>query len=111
MGKVLVWVVIALVAWAAWRLFVVSKRRTQRARDAAASGTAGTPGAAGDADPEARGAPRAGAPELMMQCAVCGVHLPGSEARFAGGRVYCSDAHRDQATAGAAPERAPHDRR
>jgi hypothetical protein len=47
----------------------------------------------------------------MMQCAVCGVHLPGSEARFAGGRVYCSDAHRDQATAGAAPERAPHDRR
>jgi uncharacterized protein len=116
MGKVLVWVVIALVAWAAWRLFVVSQRRTQRARDAAASGTPGTPGTpgaagGGDADPEARGARRPGAPELMMQCAVCGVHLPGSEARFAGGRVYCSDAHRDQATAGSAPERAPHERR
>jgi hypothetical protein len=35
----------------------------------------------------------------MMQCAVCGIHLPGSEARFAGGRVYCSDAHRDQGAA------------
>lgn len=109
MGKVLVWVVIALVAWVAWRLFVVSQRRSQRARDAAAQGTPGT-GGGGDADPDGRGARRPGAPELMMQCAVCGVHLPGSEARFAGGRVYCSDAHRDQATAGAAPERAPHDR-
>jgi hypothetical protein len=39
----------------------------------------------------------------MMQCAVCGVHLPGSEARFAGGKVFCSDAHRDQGTDGAAP--------
>jgi hypothetical protein len=35
----------------------------------------------------------------MMQCAVCGLHLPGSEARFAGGKVYCSDAHRDRAAA------------
>jgi uncharacterized protein len=110
MGKVLVWVVIALVAWAAWRLFVVSQRRTQRARDAAAQATPGAAGG-GDADPESRGARRPGAPELMMQCAVCGVHLPGSEARFAGGRVYCSDAHRDEAGAAAAPERAPHDRR
>jgi hypothetical protein len=46
----------------------------------------------------------------MMQCALCGVHLPGSDARFAGGRVYCSDAHRDQAASGAPAERAPHDR-
>lgn len=110
MGKVLVWILIALVAWLAWRLFVVSQRRTRRARDAAAGDTPGATGG-GDADPESREVRRPGAPELMMQCAVCGVHLPGSEARFAGGRVYCSDAHRDEAGAAAAPERAPHDRR
>jgi hypothetical protein len=37
----------------------------------------------------------------MLQCAVCGVHVPGSEARFAGGRVYCSDEHRAQGVAAA----------
>jgi uncharacterized protein len=106
MGKVLVWVAIALVVWVAWRLVAAGKRRDGRAGDAAAGGAA----AGGDADPGADGPRRPDAPELMMQCAVCGVHLPGSEARFAGGRVYCSDAHRDQAAAGASAERAPHDR-
>jgi uncharacterized protein len=110
MGKVLSWVAIALVAWAVWRLVVISKRRAERARDAAAGG-AGQASGGGDAEPAGRGARRPDAPELMMQCAVCGVHLPGSEARFAGGRVYCSDAHRDQAAAGAPAERAPNDRR
>lgn len=103
MGKLLVWVAIGLAAWLAWRFVVLSQRRSARsARPDAPPAAEGTDGEARDAAPT---------PELMMQCAVCGVHLPGSEARFAGGRVYCSDAHRDQATAGAAPERAPHDRR
>ena len=105
MGKVLAWVAIALVAWAAWRLLVISKRRAERAR--AASGAAARDARDGS---DAAGARRADAPELMMQCALCGVHLPGSEARFAGGRVYCSDAHRDQAASGAPAERAPNDR-
>lgn len=33
--------------------------------------------------------------EPMVQCAQCGIHLPGSEAvPGADGRVYCSDEHR-----------------
>lgn len=35
----------------------------------------------------------------MVRCAVCGVHLPESEAISSGGRHYCSEAHflqRDQ---------------
>jgi uncharacterized protein len=90
MGKILTWVAIGLAVWAAWRLWTVSQRRVAAARErAAASGAAGGP-TGEDAAPK-----RPGTPELMMRCAVCGVHLPGSEARFAGGRVYCGDAHRD----------------
>ncbi len=33
--------------------------------------------------------------EGMVACAHCGVHLPRSEALAAGGRSYCSAAHRD----------------
>jgi uncharacterized protein len=91
MGKLLVWVAIGVAAWLAWRFVVLSRRRSARAPgpDAPPAG-AGSDGPAPDAAPT---------PELMMQCAVCGIHLPGSEARFAGGRVYCSDAHRDQGAA------------
>lgn len=105
MGKVLTWVAIALVVWAIWRLVTISRRRSARARAASGGEGAGTGPGRDRAGEPARGA----TPELMMQCAVCGVHLPGSEARFGGGRVYCSDAHRDQA-AGAARDRAPDER-
>lgn len=84
MGKLLVWVGVALALWLAWRLVGISRRRAAAAREAAA-GAAARDGAA----------PGRRTPELMMQCAVCGVHLPGTEARFARGRAYCSDAHRD----------------
>lgn len=100
MGKVLVWVGVALAAWVFWRFVLVGRRRMREAgRDASAGGQ-------GDA-PEGTG--RIAAPETMMQCAVCGVHLPASEARFAGGRVYCSDAHRDRGTASAQDEPARRD--
>lgn len=36
---------------------------------------------------------RSRTPDVMMSCAVCGVHLPASEAIFAHGRVYCSEEH------------------
>ncbi|WP_418287992.1 PP0621 family protein [Melaminivora suipulveris] len=44
-------------------------------------------------------APRAGkrqpdAPEAMVRCARCGVHLPQSQALLEDGRSYCCDAHR-----------------
>jgi len=43
---------------------------------------------------------RAGAPQEMVRCAHCGLHLPASDAIAGpGGGVYCSIAHR-QAAAG-----------
>ena len=36
---------------------------------------------------------RAGAAAELVRCAHCGMHLPRSEAREAGGLVYCSDEH------------------
>ena len=36
-----------------------------------------------------------GAPQQMLACAHCGVHLPQAEAQMdAAGRPFCSDAHR-----------------
>jgi uncharacterized protein len=93
MGKVLVWVGIALAAWVVWRFVLVGRRRV---REDAGRDAADAAGSAGAADRAPRGDERIAAPESMMQCAVCGVHLPASEARFARGRVYCSDAHRDR---------------
>lgn len=34
------------------------------------------------------------APEKMVACAHCGVHLPESEGVVDGDRIYCSEAHR-----------------
>lgn len=93
MGKVLTWVLIGLILWGAWRLYTISQRRSERARrDAGAV----PPGDGRDAGGEPA---RVAAPEAMVRCAVCGVHLPGSEARWSGGRTYCGDAHRDEALA------------
>jgi len=43
------------------------------------------------------------APEGMLRCAHCGVHLPASEALQLGKDAYCSPSHRD------AGPRTPHD--
>lgn len=34
-------------------------------------------------------------PQLMVQCARCGVHLPARDAHPGDGHSYCSAAHRD----------------
>ncbi|RQO42264.1 hypothetical protein DBV14_27570 [Variovorax sp. KBW07] len=45
--------------------------------------------------------PAVGAPQAMVRCAHCGLHLPATDAIAGpGGAVYCSPAHRQ---AGAAP--------
>jgi uncharacterized protein len=42
--------------------------------------------------------PPGGAPERMVACAGCGLHLPANEAVTDGtGRVFCGIAHRDAA--------------
>ena len=40
-----------------------------------------------------KGAPPAAAPEDMVRCAHCGVHLPRSESLARDGRQYCSEEH------------------
>ena len=73
-GRLLIWLVLALVAW--WLL------RPRRSKPAA---------------PPAPPAPATPAtPEPMVDCARCGVHLPASEAlRDAQARTFCCSAHRD----------------
>lgn len=39
-------------------------------------------------------APPPAAPQAMLECAHCGLHLPASDAVLDGSRVFCSDAHR-----------------
>jgi uncharacterized protein len=38
-------------------------------------------------------APPAPAPEDMVRCAHCGVHLPRSEGHLSDGKVFCSEEH------------------
>ena len=35
-----------------------------------------------------------GRPAPMLTCAICGTHIPESEAVHAAGKTYCSEAHR-----------------
>jgi uncharacterized protein len=44
-------------------------------------------------------APAARAPEAMVVCAHCGVHLPASDSVSENGAHFCSDAHRRAAQA------------
>ena len=39
-------------------------------------------------------------PARMLTCAVCGTHIPESEAMHAAGKVYCSEEHRRGAGSG-----------
>ena len=39
------------------------------------------------------GAPRAAAPEDMVRCAHCGVHLPRSESHASNEKFFCSEDH------------------
>jgi uncharacterized protein len=43
--------------------------------------------------PAAGGGPGAASQGELVSCAHCGVNLPRSEARAAGGRHYCSEEH------------------
>jgi uncharacterized protein len=93
MGKLLGWVLVGLLVWFVWRFMVISKRRAERANGGESPGP--------DAAPSSQGGRRDTSvsdksPEMMMQCVVCGVHLPATEAVFSGGRVFCSEAHRKQ---------------
>lgn len=71
---------IAVLGVAAW--FWIGRRRPPRVPPAA--------------KPTATSAPDA-APQTMLACVHCGVHLPQADALFdVGGKPYCSEAHRLQ---------------
>ena len=67
MGRLLLLLIIAFLAWLVWRS--IFRRQTQRAEVAAQS-------------------PKG---EDMVACARCGVNLPRSEAREEAGTYYCRD--------------------
>lgn len=46
------------------------------------------------AKPRTPPSPPATAPEAMVACAHCGLHLPAADAVLDGSRIYCSPAHR-----------------
>jgi uncharacterized protein len=72
MGRILFFVLLGVGLYVAFRIW-----RSGKVRDAAATG------------------PRpADAIESMVRCAHCGLNVPQSEALEAGGRWFCSEAHR-----------------
>jgi uncharacterized protein len=46
------------------------------------------------APPRRPAAPAVGAPQDMVRCAHCGLHLPATDALAGSGGAYCSAAHR-----------------
>jgi uncharacterized protein len=101
MGKLLGWVLVGLLVWVVWRFMVISKRRAERANASKSASESAGESAGDEASPSSQGARRDTpvtdkTPVMMMQCVVCGVHLPATEALFSGGKVFCSEAHRTQ---------------
>ena len=72
--KYLIWIALAAIIWWVW-----SKRKVA------------------ELSRHSDSAPPPRAPERMVICATCGVHLPESDALTRAGRHYCSPEHRDQA--------------
>jgi uncharacterized protein len=72
MGRILFFVLLGVGLYVAFRIWRGSQRRD-------AGGAMRKPAAAG---------------EEMVRCDYCGLNVPKSEALDAGGRWYCSDAHR-----------------
>lgn len=80
MGKLLFWIVVIILV-----LFVARiAGRMAAARQASPPGAKPRPAA---------GQPAPGAPESMVRCAHCGIHLPRSEALLQGGHTWCSPEH------------------
>ena len=67
MGKLILIALVLVVAWWALRSYLRSGAREEP--------------------------PRSAAPEDMVRCAHCGVHLPRSESHASDGRFFCSEEH------------------
>ena len=81
--KYLIWLVIAVAV-------VVWVQRAKKSLTAAGGAANGARGARGARGPQRRQQQ----PEVMVQCAHCGIHFPASEAfSNPSGLVFCSDEH------------------
>lgn len=90
MGKILVWVIIALVIMMVMR--IVASRAASRQKPAPKNEPtkrAKAPGSALRGQPD----PTLGAAEEMVRCAHCGIFLPRSEALLKNGKTWCSNTH------------------
>ena len=67
MGKLIFLVLAVLIVWAVVKSYANSRKRDQ--------------------------APRTAAPEDMVRCTHCGVHLPRSESHASGEKFFCSEDH------------------
>lgn len=95
MGKIVFWILVGLAV-------VLLVKQIGPARKLARQRRAGLAGRGGDGE---AGDERAPTHDVILACAVCGLHVPASEAVFASGRVYCSEAHRDEGRAVLANDR------
>jgi len=75
MGRILFFVLLAVVAYVGWQWMQRAGRRGTVARD--------------EAKP---------LPQAMVSCAACGLHLPRQEALAAGERFYCCEEHRQRSS-------------
>lgn len=73
-GRLLLWAIIAFVAW-----WLLRPRRKSVPPTQAPAGTGSS----------------LAPPEAMVDCAACGLHFPASEAVGDGAHLYCCSAHRD----------------
>ena len=90
MGKIAIWILIAVAVMLVLRMIGTAKRRV--ADDDPAPGKSGSNHSDSGANDDER---QRNPGELMMSCAVCGVHIPASDAVVAHGTVFCGPAHRD----------------
>jgi uncharacterized protein len=89
MGKIAIWILVAVAVMLLLRLIGTGKRRGGGDRPEPGSGASSRSATKDDVEPRGK------AGELMMSCAVCGIHLPSSDAVFARGKVFCGPEHRD----------------
>lgn len=73
MGRILFFVLLAIVAYIGWQWMRRSALRDEARRDR-----------------------QEASPQAMVGCAVCGLHLPRQEALVAGDRYYCCEEHRQR---------------
>jgi uncharacterized protein len=98
MGKIAIWILLAVAVMLVLRMIASHKRRADGGSGGTRQGKAER-GTSGRSEREGTD-PRGTGGELMMSCAVCGVHLPASDAIFARGKVFCGPEHRDLEEAG-----------